>query len=226
MRAAGLIVLAVARVAAASPGLDHVIDVPTAWLPGESTATATSSLDHHGRGFVSGTAGLGALAEVELGVASDPDVARAHATFRIGAAEDAWFVGMPAFVFGVRTTIGETARVAEAHVVASRRLGPVALHAGVMASDAGNGTRVRPLAAFELTPPQYRKTTLLVELAWRTRFDANGPALSYALGWGVRYQALRWGSIELDVRQREGDLGSPTVMVRLNAVLGYAASSR
>jgi hypothetical protein len=39
-------------------------------------------------------------------------------------------------------------------------------------------------------------------------------------GWGVRYQALSWGSIELDVRHREADdVGGSTVMVRVNGVL-------
>jgi hypothetical protein len=36
-------------------------------------------------------------------------------------------------------------------------------------------------------------------------------------GWGVRYQALSWGSIELEVRHREGDgLRGSTVLVRVN----------
>ena len=39
-------------------------------------------------------------------------------------------------------------------------------------------------------------------------------------GGGVRYQALTWGSIELDVRHRQDEgLGASTVMVRVNGVL-------
>jgi len=43
----------------------------------------------------------------------------------------------------------------------------------------------------------------------------------------VRYQALSWGSIELDVRHREGDdLGGSTVMVRVNGVLSLTDRAR
>ena len=47
-----------------------------------------------------------------------------------------------------------------------------------------------------------------------------GPRLHWVLGWGVRYQALRWGAIDLVVRQREDQaLGDATVLVRLTGAL-------
>jgi hypothetical protein len=98
-------------------------------------------------------------------------------------------------------------------------------HAGAAVIDARVGDRrlgatLRPLGAIELTPPAYPKTTLMADLACLPRFDATAPALEWVAGWGVRYQALRWGSIELDVRHREGEgLGGSTVFVRVNGVL-------
>lgn len=231
------------RVASASPELDHVLAAPTAWLPGAGSVVGTAGLDHHGKGLVGVGVGLGGISEVELGVDSDaracspctgdpaPEIHLARAAFRLGAREHEWFDGQPALVLGVHTTIGHARRVGQAYVVASKRLGPAALHAGAMATDAeADGSRMglelRPLVGAELTPPQYPKTTVLVDFTWLARFEPTTPALEYVFSWGVRYQALTWGSIELDVRQREGELGSPTVMVRLNAVLGYAAPTR
>jgi hypothetical protein len=232
-----------ARVASASPELDHVLAVPTAWLPGAGSVVGPAGLDHHGDGLVSLGVGLGGISEVELGVDSDAracapctgdpaaEIHLARAAFRLGARENEWFTGQPALVLGVHTTIGHDRRVGQAYVVASKRLGLAALHAGAMVTDAeGGGVRmgleVRPLVGAELTPPQYPKTTVIADVIWLPRFEPAAPALEYAFSWGVRYQALSWGSIELDVRQREGELGSPTVMVRLNCVLGYAPATR
>ena len=245
MKRAVLILVMMSRVASASPELDHVLAVPTAWLPGEGSVAGTAGLDHHGNGVVEVGVGLGAISEVEVGVDSDARICDActpdklasethlvRAAFRLGAHEDVWFAGQPALVFGVHATIGDGHRIGQAYVVASKRLGLAALHGGAMVTDAAvadgprMGLEVRPMIGAELTPPQYPKTTVLADFMWLTRFDPTTPALEYAFSWGVRYQALTWGSIELDVRQREHELGSPTVMVRLNAVLGYAAPNR
>jgi hypothetical protein len=80
---------------------------------------------------------------------------------------------------------------------------------------------MRPLAAIELTPPAYPKTTLTADVTWAPRTDEGAtPVVGWVAGWGVRYQALRWGSIELDVRNREGEgLGDSMVFVRVNGVL-------
>ena len=50
--------------------------------------------------------------------------------------------------------------------------------------------------------------------------DGKDPDLEWVAGWGVRYQALRWSSVELLVRHREDEgLGDSTVMIRVNAAL-------
>jgi hypothetical protein len=153
-----------------------------------------------------------------------------RASFRMGMHQNALFAGQPAVVLGFRTTFAglqpsgfHRPRTAQIDLVASRIFGPLALHAGASLIDAGTETthsfgKLRPLAAIEFTPPQYPKTTLAVDVAYVPRFEPTVPGLEYLFGWGVRYQALKWGSIELDVRHREIDPLSPTVMVRVNGV--------
>jgi hypothetical protein len=234
------LVLAWPAAAAADPPNLRILSAPTAWLPAGGALVASAGLDTRGDGSISLGYGLGDLAAVEVG--GDTDVAACasppcapentatgiwlgRAAFRIGAHQDAWFRGQPALAFGVRTTFAaqHSERVAEAFVGASRVLGPVALHAGASLIDAGDDTRamrarVRPTAAFELVPPQYPKTTLMADLAWQPVFEPSEPRLRYLFGWGVRYQALSWGAIELDVRHRENEMTAPIVMVRVNAV--------
>jgi len=231
------------RSAAADPALPHVLTAPTAWLPGSGTVFGTAGLDHRGDASIDVGYGLGELASVELD--SDDDVRtcamppcttdhraqpirQQRAAFRIGAREDAWFIGQPALVLGVRESFGSGPRVGEAYVVASRELGPyVRVHAGALAIDARDraagakalGFTVRPTAALELTPPQYPKTTLLGDLSWEPRLEPAAPQPEWIAGWGVRYQALRWGAIELAVRHRETEgVAASTVLVRLDGV--------
>lgn len=228
------IALAIAAHAAAAdpstavPPLPRVVTAPTGWLPAADTVLGSASLDHRGAGAVVVSYGIGGLASLELGADSDlrecamcapaapHAVLEPHAAFRIGARGVALVV---------QTGFGDS-RASSATLAASRVVGPLRLHAAIEALDArvGNtrlGTTVRPLGGIELTPPQYPKTTLLGDLAWEPRFDATAPALEWLAGWGVRYQALRWGSIELDVRHREGEgLGGSTVLVRVNGVVG------
>ena len=243
------IALAAAALVGASPraqaepqALGRVLTAPTAWLPAAGTVLGSASLDHRFDGAVGLTVGLGDLAAVEVGTDTDVRACRAcagdeHATwlaraaFRMGAPADAWFRGMPALALGVRTTFaGGDSRVSEAHVVASRALGPVRLHAGATLTAAGvtdaDGVEhtlapaLRPLAGFEWTPARYPRTALLGDLAWVARLDAGGPRLEFLAGWGVRYQALRWAAIELGVRHRQDEgLGASTVLIRVNAVL-------
>ena len=249
------------RAAAADPATDRVFAVPTAWLPTGGGVIATGSLDLRAvadsraeTGLNFGI-GLGDIASVELG--TDTDVRACdgcgmstptpqnlgRAAFRLGAPQDSLFHGMPAVVFGVRTTFArrgengkasvfDDARVSEAYLVASRVLGPVRLHAGAQLTDArfvgeaGNdvtlGTTLKPMGGIEWTPPQYPKTSLMGDFVYVPRFDRNPDeaiALEWMAGWGVRFQALEWGAIELAVRHREGEgLGDSTVMVRLDGV--------
>lgn len=236
-------VAALARGAAADPApppalLDHVLTAPTAWLPEAGTVVGWTGLDHHGDGSIDLGIGLGGLAAVDVGADTDvraaaqpggaPEpIALGRAGFRLGARQDAWFVGQPALVLGARATFaGDGRRVSDVYVVASRMLGPVRLHAGADAFDATAssdaphlGATVRPTLGVELTPPQYPRTTLLADVAWLPRFDGAAATVEYAAGGGVRYQALTWGAIELDVRARQGDgLGDARVMVRLDGV--------
>jgi hypothetical protein len=243
------------RSAAADPPLARVVTVPTAWLPPEGTVIGTASLDRRGETAIDLAYGLGGLAAVELGADTDvracamppcdadtlaQPIVLGRAAFRLGARQDMWFAGQPALVLGVRSTFSARRtpgfgkpRVGEAYLVASRQLGPVRLHAGATAIDAGTssasgivsrmGTKIRPIGGVEWTPGQYPKTTLMGDFAWTPRFEPTTPIPEWVFGWGVRYQALSWGSIELDVRHRDSstgaeDFGATTVLVRVNGV--------
>ncbi len=64
----------------------------------------------------------------------------------------------------------------------------------------------------------YPRTSLLAELTWQP--DADADALRWLGGWGVRYQAFAWGSIELAVRHRQREaLGDAAVLIRVNGAL-------
>jgi len=239
------VVTALGRVAAADPTapvslpvLDHVITAPTAWLPAAGTVIAWGGVDYTGQGDVDLGYGLGGIAAVDVGADSDvrattgsgasPDgVYLGRAGFRLGAKQDRWFVGQPAVVLGTRVTFaGEGRRVTDAYAVASRVIGPVRLHAGADVMDARAasgaaplGATVRPTFGVELVPPAFPQTTMMLDVAWLPRFDGATTVVEYAVGGGVRYQALTWGAIELDVRAREGEgLGDTRVMVRLDGV--------
>jgi hypothetical protein len=241
--AAVIAVIAVTRPVAAEPTGARVLTSPAAWLPRAGEIAAMLGLDHRGDAAATVGYGLGGLAEVELGTERDiractdctarpRPVWLGRAAFRVGARQGAWFTGMPAIVFGVRTTFAARGhevhepRASDAYLVASRELGVVRLHAGIDAISASvsgrrAAARLRPLAGLELHPPMYPRSSLLGDLAWQPTLDAqNGPTLGWLLGIGVRYQAFPWASVELAVRARQAeDLGASTVMIRLNAVL-------
>jgi hypothetical protein len=240
MRSLLLIALAT-RAAAADPALGRVVTSPTAWLPEAGAAIGSAALDHRGDGAIVVGYGLGGIASVELGEDSEvrrcadvcAPVRQGRAAFRIGARQDAWFAGQPALAFGVSESFGGSTAVRDGatYVVASRSLGPLVAHGGVEAFDARAsaagarlGTTVRPLAGLELIPPQYPKTTLMADIAWLplARAATDDVQLEWLIGWGVRYQALSWGSIELDVRHRENEgLAASTVFVRVNGVWSH-----
>ncbi|MBL9017953.1 MAG: hypothetical protein JNL83_27450 [Myxococcales bacterium] len=226
----------------ADPSIGRVLTAPTAWLPEQGSLVATGGTDRRGDSTLLVAYGLG-IASVELGM--DTDVRgcttcdgdlkgealwMGRAAFRLGARQDAWFPGMPALVLGVRTTFaarGHTfgaARATDAYVVGSRVVGPVRLHAGANVSDAGYrgielGPTLRPLAGFEWTPAPYPKTSVLGDVMWIPKLEPDRVSLEWVAGWGVRYQALRWGSIELAVRHRQDEgLQESTVLVRVNGV--------
>jgi len=241
-----LVVLAASRVAAADPVLSRVLTAPTAWLPPAGTTVGTAGFGRFGDGgMINLGIGLGGIAAVDIGAENEvrgcaacaderPDpIWMGRAGFRLGARQGAWGRGAPAVVFGVRTTFaarGHTfgrARAAEAHLVASWVVGPTRIHAGVAALDAGFGDdislgpKLRPLGGFEWTPREFPKSSLMADVMWVPRLEADRVALERVFGIGVRYQALRWGSIELGVRNREDEgLAGTTVLVRVNGVWG------
>lgn len=227
-----LVVLASVRVAAADPVSGRVLTVPTAWLPPQGSATGTASIDRKGDSSMLVAYGFGGLAVTEIGFDTDlrgcdpcvqdgtsQRLLLGRAGFKLAARQGAWFRGMPALAFGLRTTFaarGHTfgeARATDAYLVASGELGEpgghrVRFHGGAEVIDAGfgdvtMGVKVRPLLGFEWVPRQYPKTTLMLDTMWQPRFERARPTLEWIAGFGVRYQAMRWGSIELDVRQRQ-----------------------
>ncbi|HEY4182776.1 MAG TPA: hypothetical protein VGM90_38355 [Kofleriaceae bacterium] len=231
-----------ATAAHADPALPRVLAVPTAWMPPPGAVVATAGIDRHAAMTADLDIGLGRLASVEVGLDSDSrgctacseptSLSLGRAAFRMGARQNALFRGAPALVLGFRTTFsahghefGE-ARVSDAYVVASSVYGPVRAHLGGQVTEAAFGDRtvhMKPrasaLAGLEWTPSIYPRTTLLADVAWAPQFSPTEIELEWLAGWGVRYQAFSWGSIELAVRHRQDEgLPQSDVMVRLNGV--------
>lgn len=250
MRRALILAIAIlgsARGADADPVLGRVLTAPTAWLPPSGAVVGTIGSDHRGAGTFDLGIGLGGLASVDVGLDTDlrgcticdpiegdaKPLWMGRAAFRIGARQDAWFRGMPALTLGVRNTFathGHTfgaARSTDAYVVASRSIGSVRVHAGAQLTEAAYGSRaahleptIRPIAGFEWTPAIYPRTSLLADVAWVPKMEPDDVTTEWVAGWGVRYQALWWGSIELAVRHREDEgLAQSTVLIRVNGVL-------
>jgi hypothetical protein len=238
--------LASARFARAEPVVQprapHVIHVPTAWVLARDTAWGSAGADHRGGGFLDVVASLAGLAEIDAGV----DDAFVSCTCVTGRALTPAWVDVAGFKLGVarggdgrRAGIAIGARrsfdaklpvaVASIYLAGSVELGPLRAHAGVTAWGAEGGgvrmteTPIRPFAGLEWTPAQYPRTAVIGDFSWLPELEAQGARVRWIAGWGVRYQALSWGSIELTVRHREGDeLGTSTVMVRVNGFFSNA----
>lgn len=167
----------------------------------------------------------------------------ATALFKMGVATSAareWRLGA---ALGFRKTIatrsvlagGRDAELAAAQlylVGGARWYGPaggIEVHAGAELFDAAHGDAriahaiartVRPVGGLAWTPPPYPRTAMVVDVSWTPEVKDGPPRLAWMVGWGVRYQALPWGAIELVVRQREDEaLGDSTVMVRVAGAL-------
>jgi hypothetical protein len=228
-RVAMLLVL-VSASAHAEPAPPQVLHVPTAWLQPRDTVHGSAGANHRGGGFLRLTGGLGGLADVDVEVTDRyGETWVGTAGLKVGASRRL-ASALVAAVVGFRRSFGawqvgdadadamRDVEIAEAFAVASARVRGLRGHAGVAiwASDVASAT-ARPFAGLEWTPPPYPKTTLLVDFSWAP--DDDG-AVRWVGGWGVRYQALDWGSIELAVRHREGDdLDGATVLVRVAGVL-------
>ena len=163
------------------------------------------------------TSASAASASSSSRVDNDADESLARAAFRIGAPQDAWFAGEPALVLGVRETIDARDSIGELYAVASRELGPVRLHAGADAiASSIAAAQLRPLGGFEYAPPQFRKTTLMADIAWQPSFGSPASSLDRIVGIGVRYETFTWLTVELDVRARASEsLSGSTVLARV-----------
>jgi hypothetical protein len=163
----------------------------------------------------------------------------ASALFKMGVATSAareWRLGT---ALGFRRTFatrhvmagGRDAELAAAqlYLVGGARWHGAELHAGAELFDAEHGdarishdvrSSLRPVAGLAFTPPPYPRTTMVVDVAWVPEVKDGPPRLAWIVGWGVRYQALRWGAIELVVRNREdAALGDSVVLVRVAGAL-------
>jgi hypothetical protein len=231
------------------PTAPRVLTAPTAWLPPAGAVVGTGTLDHRGDGSAVVGVGLGGIAALDVGTDTDVrgcticdgsdtnPIYLGRATFRMGVGQNALFHGMPALLIGARTTFASSGslgrvRVSEVYAVASRTLehpkvGEFRLHAGGIVFDASLkdtelGPKLRFVGGFEYRPPAYPKTTLMGDIAYVPLVQNTAIPdidVEYLIGWGVRYQAFEWGSIELAVRHREAEgLGDSTVMVRVNGV--------
>ena len=149
----------------------------------------------------------------------------ASALFKIGLSENRFGGWQPALALGFRTTLAtrevddfDEYRAARLFGVASKTLGPLRLHVGVDIWDAevtvgdqrevlsqqALGDRVRPFGGLSWTPSIYPRTSLIGDFSWAPVVDQGRAELRWLAGWGVHYQALDWGSIELAVRHRQG----------------------
>lgn len=111
--------------------------------------------------------------------------------------------------------------------MASKTLGPAALHLGaellvssgtMLQGDFGvDEAVVRPALAAEWTPAKYPLSTFMVDVRWVSELEDTGGAsrewdTRMSAAWGVRYQALNWASVDLNVRRQNGQgLGNALV---------------
>jgi len=237
--AAALARTARAEPVAPPPPSPRVLHVPTAWLIPRDHVHTSAGVTHRGAIHASVVAGLAGLADVDVTLSDDVGFCDpcagprtitptwlGSAGFKLAAPAGAWFRAQPALAVGMRRSFaarapaGSTAapEVATLFAVASARAHGVAVHLGASAWATARGARppVRPFAGLEWRPPQYPRTTLLGDLSWLPELGADGAALRLIAGWGIRYQALSWGAVELAVRHREDDaLAGSTVFVRV-----------
>jgi len=225
----------------ASPRL---VDLSTAAHP---RAWAHGGISHRGEASLSLGVGLGTIAAVgggyddRLAVGASAATATSHAVptawFRIAVPHARWSPYQPALALDLeRSFAAETIAIAELRLLGTQqltgpRVGRLALTIGaslwdVQAGDApalGAGplrAQLRPALGLGWNPVRYPRTTVLAELAWAPTVVATTPRLDARFGWGVRYQALSWATIDLVVRHREAaGLEGSTVMLRAAIVV-------
>jgi hypothetical protein len=166
------------------------------------------------------------------------------ALFKVGVGPGRLGAWQPAIALGFRRSITARDRrvgdglvepeLAQLYLVASWRLSLFELHVGGDLWDglsAPDGPRLsaapvadqlRPFAGASWRSRRYPRTSLLADVAWTPEMRATAagplrPELAWVAGFGVRYQALRWGSVELGVRARQRDAENLVAMLRFNA---------
>lgn len=170
------------------------------------------------------------------------------ALFKLGVAAGRLGRWQPALALGYRRSfnarereIGEAVidpELAQMYLVASWKISRLELHlggdlwdarsggGGESLSEAPLGSQLRPFAGASWRSRRYPRTSLLADIAWapELRATADGPErpeLAWLAGFGVRYQALTWGSVELGVRAREKDAENLVALLRFNVVWDY-----
>lgn len=218
----------------------RLIDRATATL---GASYLLGGVDHRGEPLLVAEVPLGPLAAVGGGyedrLLAGATAAEATSTrdvvmwFRLGSQAKAWFRHQPALSLTFERSMRDTeTRAAELRGTAtdrwvSGRAGALELSAGVglweVAASQGRlsaepvTARVRPFGGVAWTPPAYPRTSLLLEGSYGPTVIGGRPRLDWRLGWGARYRAGAWSTIDLVVRNRQdAGLAGSTVMVRLS----------
>jgi hypothetical protein len=103
--------------------------------------------------------------------------------------------------------------------MSSKTIGPAAVHMGAeLLVSSGTALQgdfgvdeyvVRPALAAQWTPSQYPLSTFLVDLRWVPALEEKNDAFEWdarmTAAWGVRYRALSWASVDLNVRRQDGE---------------------
>jgi hypothetical protein len=219
----------------------RLVDRATAPLHG---GYAIAGISHRKDPMFDAELGLGPLAAVGFGyddrLVIGPTASQAEVKtlqlmrFRIGVEAHRWSRAQPALDLAFERSIrNDGARAAELHVTATERWSFGS--SGALEATAGIGlweiasnnerlsqqpwtARIRPFLGVAWTPPAYPRTALLLEGSFGPAVIADQPRLDWRLGWGARYRAFSWSSIDLVVRNRQSaGLAGSTVMVRLSA---------
>jgi hypothetical protein len=252
-----LSLLLAATPAAADPEAARpvIVAAPSGHLVPARAVSVSASLDSAGRPSSDVRVGLGGVAEFGIGTADaigridrrrafgaastepiDEAWRYVTATFRMGVAEDRLFRGQPAVALGFRKSFERDrddirSRLADLHLVASRGLGPVTLHAGVDFWDASLqrgteepstfhdqpvGEQVRPIGGVEVRP--LPRSRVLADLSWRPELRPGAFRLAPVLSGAVRYDLSDAISVDAGVHLAADEVtvfGSVTFVTRL-----------
>ncbi len=165
------------------------------------------------------------------------------AEFKVGLAQGRFARWQPAVALGYRRSLGAIDRdaggipfdpeLAHMYLVMSLRVSRLELHAGGEMWDATSrpdgpalheapiADQLRAFGAASWRLQRYPRTTVMLDFAWAPELTDPAPRLAWLAGFGVRYQALAWASVELGVRGRERETENLnlTAFLRLNAAL-------